>query len=186
MDWSRDGKYLLYRVTEGTTGRDLWALPLADSKPAGKPFPVLVAPFDQSSARFSPDGKWISFASTESGVTEVFIQPFVPPGAGNGPGGRWQVSNAGGGDTAWRGDGKELFYETPGGDIMAAAIREEGQGLKVDAPKLVFKAGSDANQTHSFGVTRDGQKFVVQLPPSASGTDSALTVVTNWQAGLRK
>jgi Tol biopolymer transport system component len=191
MDWSRDGKFLLYRTLSSSTGRDLWALPLADGKPDGKPFAVLAAPFDQSSARFSPDGKWISYSSNESGKAEVFIQPFVPPGSSNGPGGRWQVSNAGGGDMAWRGDGKELYYETDEGDIMAAAIREapreEGGGLKVDAPKLLFKAGSDSAQIHSFDAARDGQKFVVQLPATATGGGfTTLTVVTNWQAALRK
>jgi eukaryotic-like serine/threonine-protein kinase len=190
MDWSRDGKFLLYRIANGTTGRDLWAVPLADAKPAGKPFAVVARQFDQSGARFSPNGKWISFSSTENGQQEVFIQPFVPPtangGAAQNPEIRWQVSNAGAGDTAWREDGKELYFESLNGDIMAAAIREEGQGLKVDAPRLLFKAGSDRGSTHSFDANRDGQKFVIQLPPAAATGDTALTVVTNWQSALRK
>ncbi len=187
LDWSRDGKFLLCRFQGDTTSRDICGIALGEGgKPAGKPFPVVVAPADQNAARFSPDGKWVAYHSSESGVSEVYIQPFVPPGANNSPGGRWQVSNSGGLDIAWRGDGKELYYETPAGDIMVATIREDGPGLKVDTPKLLFKAGSAAGDLHSFDVTRDGQKFIVQLPPGGSGTDVSLTVVTNWQAALRK
>ena len=186
LDWSRDGKFLLIRVAGSTTARDLWALPLSEAgKPAGKPFAVIATPFDQSSARFSPDGKWIAYSSNESGVSEIYIQPFVP-NPGTSAGGRWQVSNSGGGDLAWRGDGKELYYETDNGDIMAAGIHEEGQGLKVDAPKLLFKSGSNAANLHSFDVSRDGQKFLIELPPGGAGTDVSYTVVTNWQSALRK
>lgn len=186
MDWSRDGKYLLYRAVGAGTGQDLWALPLSDGKPAGKPFAVIAAPFQQPLGRFSPDGKWISFASNESGTYQVYIQPFVPPGSAGGPGGRWQVSNAGGADTVWRGDGKELYYTNPDGDIMAVQVREEASALKIDAPKLLVKAGAATGNLHQFDVTRDGQKFVVQLPVDTTRGDVSLTVVTNWQSALRK
>jgi Tol biopolymer transport system component len=190
MDWSHDGKYLMYRISNSATGRDLWAIPLADAEPAGKPFPVVVRPFEQSGARFSPNGKWISFSSTENGQQEVFIQPFVPPTAASpspkSPDIRWQVSNAGAGDTAWRGDGKEIFFESLTGDILAATLREEGAGLKIDAPRLLFKVGSDRNSTHSFDATRDGQQFIIQLPSIVGSDQTTLTVVTNWQSALRK
>ena len=69
---------------------------------------------------------------------------------------------------------------------MAVSIREDGQGLKLDASPLLMKAVIDAGALHSFDVTRDGQRFIVQLPPAASDQNTALTVVINWQAALRK
>ena len=72
MDWSSDGRFLLYR-----TGRDLLALPLE-----GDPAPIVVATsnFDESGGQFSPDGTWVAYESDESGRVEVYIQPFPGPG----------------------------------------------------------------------------------------------------------
>jgi Tol biopolymer transport system component len=186
LDWSHDGRFLLYRA-QGPP-RSIWVLPLPLEGAATpqKPFRLTTSQADEPTGRFSPDGKWVAFGSNESGALEVYIQPFVPPGSANRSGGRWQVSNAGGGNVAWRGDGEELYYDTQTGDIMAVAIRAEGQGLKLDAPRPLMKALLDGSALHSFDVTRDGQRFLVQLPPAASDQNTALTVITNWQAALRK
>jgi len=185
MDWSPDGKYILYRTQGAGTGRDLWAVSV-DRSPGTKPFPVVVAPASQLSGQFSPDGKWVAYSSNESGTYEVYLQPFVEPGSGTNPGGRWQVSNAGGINVVWRKDGRELYYDTLSGDIMAASIEPEAAGLKIGTPKLLFKAGLDNGVVHNFDVTGDGQRFVAQLVPTGSGTTQALTVVTNWQTALKK
>jgi Tol biopolymer transport system component len=64
-DWSRDGKYLLYRTIGATTNGDLWALPLVGE---AKPFPVVETRFDETRGQFSPDGRWVSYESNESGL----------------------------------------------------------------------------------------------------------------------
>lgn len=69
-----------------------------------KPFPVVQTKFDKRDGQFSPDGKWIAYASDESGRPEAYVQQF------SGPGGRSQISTNGGGMARWRRDGKELFY----------------------------------------------------------------------------
>ncbi|MEP6960941.1 MAG: hypothetical protein ABI995_02625 [Acidobacteriota bacterium] len=151
----------------------------------GKPFPAIVAPGNQNVGRFSPDGKWIAYNSGESGSFEIYIQPFVEPGSSKGPGGRWQVSNAGGANVVWRKDGREIYYDSPEGNIMAALVEPEGSGLKIGAPRFLLKAGVDQNAVHTFD-TLDGQKFVVQLPSAGNAGNQSLTVVANWRSALRK
>ena len=103
-DWSRDGRWLAYNEAAPGAGNDIWTLSLDTRQPR----PFLQTRFNEDEATFSPDGKWIAYRSAESGRSEVYVQPFAEsaPGAK----GKWVVSNAGGLDPQWRGDGKELFY----------------------------------------------------------------------------
>ena len=89
----------------------------------------------ESFAGFSPDGKWISYQSDESGKDQVYVQPF-PPGAG--ASGKWQISVDGGVGARWRGDGKELFY-LAGSKLMAVAISAVGGGFHAGIPKELFE-----------------------------------------------
>ncbi len=103
-DWSRDGRWLAYNEAAPGAGNDIWTLSLDTRQPR----PFLQTRFNEDEASFSPDGKWIAYRSAESGRSEVYVQPFAEeaPGAA----GKWVVSNAGGLEPQWRGDGKELFY----------------------------------------------------------------------------
>src|SRR5262249_33581619 len=114
LDWSRDGRYLLYTEVAPKTKADIWVLPLDGGR---KPVAVVQTPFGEHGGQLSPDGKWIAYQSNESGREEVYVQPFA-----SGTGGRLQISNKGGSRARWRSDGKELFYLEPGGKVMAAAI----------------------------------------------------------------
>jgi Tol biopolymer transport system component len=100
LDWSRDGRFILYEARRTDTQRDLWVLALAGDR---KPVPFLQTPFDEFKGRFSPDGKWNAYTSNESGRDQVYVQPFPATG------GKWQVSTTGGLEPQWRADGKELF-----------------------------------------------------------------------------
>ncbi|MGH9367650.1 MAG: protein kinase domain-containing protein, partial [Thermoanaerobaculia bacterium] len=100
-DWSPDGRYLSFEVIQarGKRNTQLWILDTAQRK---------VFPFEtegplQVASRFSPDGRWLAYSSDESGRLEVYVRAFP------GPGGKWQVSTAGGGNPVWSRDGKELF-----------------------------------------------------------------------------
>ena len=103
-DISPDGKYLLYQTAQDwlATREDIYALPLA----GGKPLPVVRTPAGERSARFSPDGKWIAFASTASGRMEVYVKPFMEPGAAR------QISIRGGRSPRWSADGQHLYFMT--------------------------------------------------------------------------
>lgn len=181
LDWSKDGKYLLYREERPGTGRDLMALPLEGDK---KPIPIVGTQFLESTGAISPDRQWVAYASNDSGRYELYVQAF--PGAGTGPKGRWQVSNGGAYEVKWRGDGKELYYETQDGKVMAAAIQAGPQGIRVETPRILFSADFRNGSLHEFDVTPDGQRFLLILNSRNEGNSERLTVVSNWQAALRK
>jgi Tol biopolymer transport system component len=114
-DWSADGRFLAYRrLAQSKARNDVFVLPLFGDR---KPIPVADSEAEESISRFSPDGRWIAYASDETaGRTEVFVQAFPPTGA------KWQISNGGGSEPNWSGDGRELFYLTPQGMLMSVEI----------------------------------------------------------------
>jgi Tol biopolymer transport system component/predicted Ser/Thr protein kinase len=184
LDWSRDGRFLLYSTQDPKTGSDLWALPLTGER---KPFPVVQTSFDEIEGQFSPDGRWLAYASNESGRYEIYSRPF--PGAG----GKWQVSTAGGTQPRWGRDGKELFYMVPDTRLMAVQIRvaSDGRALDTGAPVALFPtrlaSGADI-QTTGFGaraqyaVASDGR--FLMLVTADEAVTSPITIVLNWTAGL--
>jgi eukaryotic-like serine/threonine-protein kinase len=175
LDWSSDGKYLLYSEQSPTTRRDLMILPLEGGR---KPIAFAQTPFDESSGAFSPDGKWIAYTSAENGRPEVYIR--ASPASGGASDGKWQVSGAGALLPRWRGDGKELFYRTAAG-LDAAGIRMVAGHPEIDTPHTLFNfLGPD-----DYDVTPDGQRFLALVAPGGI-TDANLTVVSNWPVVLKK
>ena len=98
-DWSTDGQWVLYSAP-GSTAWDIFALRMGDSTA----HPVVQSPQNQIQARLSPNGRWIGYASDESGRFEVYVQSFDDAS------GKTLVSTRGGSQPTWRRDGRELFY----------------------------------------------------------------------------
>ena len=122
FSWSRDGRFLLYNVLNPQSSPDIWVLPLDDPKKGMK---LLGTPAAERSPQFSPNMRWMAYSSDESGhVEQVFVRELLLERGTNsfrlGP--AQIVSRNGGSTPVWQGDGKELFYQTPDGTIMAAAI----------------------------------------------------------------
>src|SRR5205085_3905527 len=111
--WSPDGRMLVYASQSPRTGSDLWVLPMDGGR---KPFPIVQTGADDQMAEVSPDGRWIAYESNVSGRVEIYVQPFPAPGE------RLQVSSGGGTQPRWRLDGRELFFVSPDGRLMAAPI----------------------------------------------------------------
>jgi Tol biopolymer transport system component len=182
MDWSRDGRHVLYRQMSEKTGMDLWALPL-DGPGASKPFALAEGPFNEGGGRFSPDGKWLAYNSTETGTSQIYVQAFPPSPSGS-PG-KWQISQNGGQDMRWRGNGRELFWNTSDGRIWAADIETSARGVRSGTPHELFTAPIYTATAGSFDVTPDGQRFLLLLFASQGEGSIRLNVVSNWQAGLK-
>ena len=85
----------------------------------------------------------------------------------------------------WRDDGRELYYETPDGQIMAVAIHAGPGGIRVDTPRELFRADIRTGGQHSFDVTGDGQRFLLLLNPPNEGQELRLTIVSKFPATLR-
>ena len=182
--WSRDGRYLLYTGPGDTkTGSNIWVLPLTGNREERQPSPWLKVPFRQSHPQFSPDGKWVAYVSDESGRDEVYIQPFPISG------GKWQVSSNGGRQPRWRGDGKELFFVTVnnGQVLRAAGIHAAKDRVEIDPARDLFTIIQLAGPDYVYDVSPDGQRFLTIQPSNVGFIERApLTVVSDWQAGLKQ
>jgi Tol biopolymer transport system component len=175
---SPDGRWVIAGlVPAGNTGFDIWMLPLG--RPAGKPRPYLETTANEIAPSFSPSSDWLAYASDETHRFEVYVQSF--PDAGH----RYQVSVDGGTAPVWSRDGKELFFLTPGGKMMAAAVRKSGGNLEIETPRMLFDShiAPASSEPQSFDVTKDG-RFLIPVPRQTDRPP--LTLVVNWQAGLKK
>jgi Tol biopolymer transport system component len=172
-DWSADGKLLLFNLDN----REIAAVPANGDR---KPFPVLRAPFVQVQGRLSPDGRWIAYASTESGRAEVFVQNFPPAG------GKWQISTAGGTEPSWRRDGKELFFMA-GTKLIVVDVKAAGSAFEAGIPKELFDVPVVTGETrrNRYVVTADGQRFLFVTTPRSFDT-TPFIVVQNWQTVLKR
>ncbi|HEU4869630.1 MAG TPA: protein kinase [Pyrinomonadaceae bacterium] len=177
-DWSEDGRYLLYIVTDPKTRSDVWVLPMFGDQ---KPFPLLQSAAAERAARFSPDGRWIAYVSDASGVNQVYVQAFPDSG------GKWQVSTNGAYYVEWRRDGKELFYVASDKKMIAVDVKGEGANFEASAPKPLFDLRIPAFNAASaqFAVTRDGQKFLI-ISMFGEITSAPIAVVTNWTGDVKR
>jgi len=176
IDVSPDGKSLLFEEFGEKTQADIWLLPLDGS---GNPRPLLGAQFAEFHARFSPDGRWIAYASNESGRPEIYVQSF--PLAG----GKWQVSTAGGAQPRWRRDGKELYFIAPDRKLMAVDIKT-GAGFEMGTQAPLFQTQvSSVSSPNRYDASADGQRFLVNTTVEEPSR-TPIVVILNWATGIKK
>ena len=175
-DISRDGRTLVFQSRGKETSWDLWTLPLSGDR---KPVPFLKNPFAEALGALSPDGRYLAYQSNESGRQEVYVQTFP------GPGGRWQISTAGGVEPHWRADGRELYYRAPDQKVMAVEIQAAG-GFSVGVPQALFLGRFDTSLARDrYLPTADGKRFLTVAPLGREAM-TPTTVVLNWFADLAR
>ena len=130
---------------------------------------------------FSPDGRWLAYASDESGRTEIYVQPYPGPGA------KWQISTDGGTEPQWNRNGRELFYRS--GNRMMAVDVGTTPNLTVSKPKQIFEGEYEPTlvSAANYDVSPDGQRFL--MLKAARVQDEAPTqinVVLNWFQELKR
>ncbi len=177
-DWSADGQYVLFTNTSSPAGSNIWFWPTSGQE---KPTLIVQRPLNAMHGRFSPDGRWLAYASDESGEWQVYVQPF--PESGD----RRQISAAGGSEPRWRRDGRELFFlgsdmrmmsvDIPAGNALAAGVSRALFQTRVPLTGNPYRT--------NYAVSRDGQRFLVNTS-TAEGLSSPLTILLNWPALLRR
>ena len=176
LDWSRDGRYLLYLVNAGPEKKlDVW---MYDTQTRAES-PLLSSDFNESSARLSPDGRWVAYISDESTQPEVYVRSFPDLSV------KVRISTSGGNQPQWRADGKELFYIAPDNTIYSVPLTTAGARLVPGTLEPLFTANVDQNQTirNQFAVTRDGQRFLILSLIDRDA--SPIVTVLNWRSLVR-
>jgi len=176
--WSSDGQTLIVEIARSATKNDLVAV---DVK-TGTARDLLTSPYAEYNARLSPDGKWLSYVSNESGRPDVFVQPYPSLSA------RVPVSTAGGKEPVWSHDGRRLFFRTS--DSLMVADLTSTSPLEFSAPR-VFTADhyvrTQGNYHTHFDVAKDGRLLVIQDPNAATSSGHGeINVVLNWTESLKQ
>jgi len=166
--FSPDGRLLVVSKVTAANQSDLWILPVEGDR---TPRPFLETRFDEYQAEFSPDGRWLAYASNENGRHEVFVRPFP------GPGGKWQVSNGVGTEPHWSADGRELFYRSAGA-LMRVPV-DTTRGFVAGRPERLFGGLRTGGTPGTYAVARDGRRFLY-LPSSTAARLSRAALVLDW------
>jgi Tol biopolymer transport system component len=180
-DWSPDGRFFIYQVRTKENPRD--NLRYVVRQEGGERFesaPFLERPFSDVYPQFSPDGKFVAYASDESGVLQVYVRPF--------PEGRdvWHVSESGGNQPRWSADGRELYWVTRS-TLMAAEVSTRG-GFIVGRIETLFEDPNLEGTSFRYDVASDGRFVTVEVVASGDQAEiptRAIRVVENWYEEFR-
>ncbi|MGC1448932.1 MAG: protein kinase [Candidatus Sulfotelmatobacter sp.] len=175
-NWSQDGKTLFYSRGPAGSNWEVWALPLE-----GERKPRLVIPHSGSSfsamGHLSPDGRWLAYASNESGTAEVYV---VAYGGGQG---KWQVSTNEGSQPQWSKDGKELYFANDISRVLSAVpVKEANGALQFGVAQSLVT--TPATQQFIYDVSPDGKRILLNVV--SQQVNQSVTVISNFPAGLKK
>jgi Tol biopolymer transport system component/tRNA A-37 threonylcarbamoyl transferase component Bud32 len=175
---TRDGRWLVLRSSIFQPGKgNVYGVRMGDTTLV----PLADGPATEAKAAVSPDGRWLAYASEESGVFEVYVRPF--PDAGSA---RWQVSPTGGTDPVWSRNGRELFFISAVNEMMSVEVAP-GAAFTITPPKRLFPTGpySPIPPVPAFDVHPDGTRFLM-LRETTPTERNELIVVQNWVEEMRQ
>ena len=152
-DWSPDGRMMAMHTSTQETTLDAWIVPLDDRKP----YEIARTTFQEHSQRFSPDGRWLAFVSSESGTLEVYVQAL-------GKVGKHRVSTSGGTGPRWRGDSRELFFVDGMGRLASVSVAP-GDAFVTTPPVALFNAcGTNTTENERYEIDARGQRSLWICP----------------------
>ena len=180
-DWSPDGRLVAFHSTRTSSAPWGWQFDLgvAAADSPNQLTGLTDTPFQEVHARFSPDGRWLAYASNESGAFEIYLQPYPPDGR------RVPVSSGGGAEPMWRRDGKELYYIAPDGHIMRVPMAWD-PGPAPGTPERLFLLTLpplSLPYRARYAVSAAGERFYALHESAGDGT--AIHLIVNWQASER-
>ena len=188
VDWSPDGEWLLLRTSAGTAitaQRNILAYrPGVDEEPT----PLFAGSYRELNPAVSPDGRWIAYASDETGRYEIYVRPFPDVSAA-----RWQVSINGGRSPQWAHSGRELFFQSPTQQMMVAEVTANGT-FRAETPAVLFEPSSqwEAGNLNGvyFAVHPDDQRFLIATraptgDEDGGGTAPPMVLINNFFEELK-
>ena len=145
--------------------------------------PLIARPdYDEVAMALAPNGRWLAYASNESGQWEVYVRPYPEVDAG-----RWQVSDGGGTEPVWAHSGRELFFIDGAGNLVAASV-SGAEGFRVEERRALFRVdGFIRDDTHAqYDVSPDDRRFLFQQQITSEGGVEATTaiLVQDWLSGI--
>jgi Tol biopolymer transport system component/tRNA A-37 threonylcarbamoyl transferase component Bud32 len=180
LDWCRcpSGEFILFRTSGNPqTGNDLFAVSTAADH---NKVTVANTRFTESDGRFSPDGRWVAYASNETSRSEIYLQPFP------GPGRKRQISKDGGLSVRWRRDGTELFVLTLDGKMIAVPVTlsSNGQDFGLGEATTLFErplpTRLNLERNKEFVVSSNGHRFLMPVPRELLPTEP-IRVILHWR-----
>jgi len=160
--WSPDGRVLAFERLSSDTGSDIYTLPLDGDR---EPRPFATSAASERTPQFSPDGRWVAYASDESGGFQVYVAPYP------GPGRQWKISIDGGSAPQWNPKGGELFYEN-GTQTMVVDVKT-GRTFNAGKPRVLYVGPLG-------GVAPDGQRFLTIAGVAPNQPFRTVRMILNW------
>jgi hypothetical protein len=171
LSWSPDGSALAF-VDRG----DVWLLPMSGGR---EPRPLVQSKFTETTPAFSPDGRWLAYASDESGRFEIYVQSVSRTGE------KHTISTDGGTEPVWAPSGGELFFRN--GDQMMVVQMGTQSAVSVTRPRLLFTGAFARNANRvNYDVSPDGQRFVMLNPGEQDLPATQISVLQNWFEELER
>jgi Tol biopolymer transport system component len=171
-----DGKSILFFADFNTaTGFDIFLRPLTGDV---KPTAIVQGPFNDVECRMSLDGKWLAYASADTGRYEVYVEPYPPTGE------RRPISTGGGRQPMWSAKGNELFYVTDKGQLYVVAV-QAGASFSAGSPRFLFMMPSNTLSVRdSYEPSPDGQRFLVNM--LLDTTSPPIYVDMDWASNIKR
>jgi Tol biopolymer transport system component len=181
--WSKDGKSLIMTEIVSGANLDIGMLSMDGNR---KRIPLLQEKYVEMQPKISPDGRWMAYASNESGKNEVYLRPFPEVDKG-----KWQVSSSGGDSPLWSPTSREIFYRKD--DAVIAVSVETESTFKPGKAEVLFRGPYvqlGGSEGHPWDISPDGKRFLMMkeagTTSSASGGPRKISIVLNWFEELKQ